>query len=93
MGAEEHLCNAALFHSIYGTEGFQGFSLPLSHRVSWPKAERLAWIFCMVDRATVDAALPSPEQLAAYEAKPPTFIHGRSLVHFCDSAQVEAGMD
>ena len=24
--------NAALFHSIYGTEGFQGYKLPLSHR-------------------------------------------------------------
>ena len=30
-GAPEHLTHAALFHSIYGTEGFQGFSLPLSH--------------------------------------------------------------
>ena len=31
-GAPETLCNAALFHSIYGTEGFQGYKLPLSHR-------------------------------------------------------------
>lgn len=87
-GAEEHLCNAALFHSIYGTEGFQGFSLPLSHRgelaeLIGPKAERLAWIFCMVDRATVDATLPSsPEQLAAYEAKPPTFYSRSELGAF-----------
>lgn len=58
-GASDVLCNAALFHSIYGTEGFQGYKLPLSHReeiaeLIGPEAERLAWIFCMVDRASVD---------------------------------------
>eukprot|EP00970_Alexandrium_tamarense_P009859 scaffold1967_cov199-Alexandrium_tamarense.AAC.41 len=31
-GSPEYLCSAGLFHSIYGTEGFQGFSLPLSER-------------------------------------------------------------
>jgi len=54
-----HLTNAGLFHSIYGTEGFQGFSLPLSERsvikkLIGVKAEKLAFIFCMVDRSTVD---------------------------------------
>ena len=34
-GAEEAVCDAGLFHSIYGTEGFQGFKLPLANR---PKA-------------------------------------------------------
>jgi len=54
-----HLYNAGLFHSIYGTEGFQGYALPLSERdairgLIGTKAERLCWIFCMVDRSTVD---------------------------------------
>ena len=54
-----HLTNAGLFHSIYGTEGFQGFSLPLSERTAikyliGEKAEKLAFVFCMVDRYTVD---------------------------------------
>jgi len=54
-----HLTNAGLFHSIYGTEGFQGFSLPLSERSAiknliGTKAEKLAFVFCMVDRSTVD---------------------------------------
>jgi len=54
-----HLTNAGLFHSIYGTEGFQGFSLPLSERLAIKsligiKAEKLAFVFCMVDRYTVD---------------------------------------
>eukprot|EP01038_Epipyxis_sp_PR26KG_P005012 gene5012-6999_t len=58
----EHVCNAGLFHSIYGTEGFQGFKLPLSYRsklreLIGPKAERLSWIFCMVDRLSVDKTL------------------------------------
>ena len=62
-GACEALCDAALFHSIYGTEGFQGFKLPLAQRgeiaaLIGPRAERLAWIFCMVDRATVDVRPP-----------------------------------
>jgi hypothetical protein len=28
----KYLYNAGLFHSIYGTEGFQGFALPLTER-------------------------------------------------------------
>jgi hypothetical protein len=58
-GAPDHLTNAGLFHSIYGTEGFQGFSLPLSERgaiqsLIGPSAEKLCFVFCMVDRSTVD---------------------------------------
>ena len=29
-GCDEDLCRAGLFHSIYGTEKFQGFKLPLA---------------------------------------------------------------
>jgi hypothetical protein len=58
-GAPKHLGDAGLFHSIYGTEGFQGFSLPLSQRdavrsLIGSKAEKLAFIFCMLDRSTFD---------------------------------------
>jgi len=54
-----HLTSAGLFHSIYGTEGFQGFSVPLSERpiirgLIGDKAEKLVFVFCMVDRFTVD---------------------------------------
>ncbi|KAG7337542.1 hypothetical protein IV203_014655 [Nitzschia inconspicua] len=57
--APEYLTHAGLFHSIYGTEGFQGFSLPLSERntirsLIGDKAEKLCFVFCMVDRSTVD---------------------------------------
>eukprot|EP00467_Chlorarachnion_reptans_P002416 CAMPEP_0114514796 /NCGR_PEP_ID=MMETSP0109-20121206/16356_1 /TAXON_ID=29199 /ORGANISM="Chlorarachnion reptans, Strain CCCM449" /LENGTH=309 /DNA_ID=CAMNT_0001694883 /DNA_START=316 /DNA_END=1245 /DNA_ORIENTATION=- len=58
-GAPTHLANAGLFHSIYGTEGFQGFSLPLSQRnavrsLIGGRAEKLAFVFCMLDRSTFD---------------------------------------
>jgi hypothetical protein len=58
-GAEQHVSDAGLFHSIYGTQGFQGFKLSFSKRAAiraliGPKAERLVWIFCMADRLTVD---------------------------------------
>mmetsp|Transcript_16776 Transcript_16776/g.28459 ORF Transcript_16776/g.28459 Transcript_16776/m.28459 type:complete len:322 (+) Transcript_16776:37-1002(+) len=61
-GSSQDVADAGLFHSIYGTEGFQGFKLPLKHRkrmseLIGARAERLAWIFCMVDRKTVDDTL------------------------------------
>ena len=79
-GAPEYITNAALFHSIYGTEGFQGYKLPLSHRpeiaeLIGARAERLAWIFCMVDRHSVDRTLlgPSARAPSAYIDDPPSF--------------------
>ena len=55
-------CRAALFHSIYGTEEFQRFQLPLDRRpevraVAGDRAERLAYLNCAMDRASFDAAL------------------------------------
>ena len=32
LGCPEDVCRAGMFHSIYGTERFQGFTLPLEHR-------------------------------------------------------------
>ena len=60
--APEYLTHAGLFHSIYGTEGFQGFSLPLSERQAirnliGSKAEYLAFVFCMLDRSTLDETI------------------------------------
>ncbi len=61
---DAELVAAGLFHSIYGTEQFQDFSLPLSERerVRWligDRAERTAWLNCVMDRATLDAAVSS----------------------------------
>ena len=53
------LCRAALFHSIYGTQGFQGFTLPLDRQpelrtLIGDYAEKLAYLNCFMDRASLD---------------------------------------
>ena len=55
----EHVCLAGLFHSIYGTELFQGFTLSFEKRnevsaLIGERAERLAWINCVLDRTLFD---------------------------------------
>ncbi len=66
-GCTEEVCRAGMFHSIYGTERFQGFKLGLERRpevraLIGERAERLAYINCAMDRASFDRAL---EQTAA----------------------------
>ena len=61
-GCDEDLCRAGMFHSIYGTEKFQKFALPISRRdevrqLIGERAERLAYINCAMDRATFDRAV------------------------------------
>lgn len=63
-GCTEELCRAGMFHSIYGTEKFQRFALPLARRpevraLIGDRAERLAYINCAMDRASFDRALES----------------------------------
>lgn len=58
---DEDLCRAGMFHSIYGTEKFQKFTLPLSRRddvqqLIGERAERLAFWNCVMDRASFDKA-------------------------------------
>jgi hypothetical protein len=60
-GADEELCRAAMFHSIYGTEKFQRFALPVARReelraLIGARAERLAYLNCAMDRASFDRA-------------------------------------
>ena len=61
-GCTEELCRAGMFHSIYGTEKFQGFKLELVDRpkvrdMIGERAEKLAYLNCAMDRATFDAVL------------------------------------
>lgn len=62
LGCSEELCRAGMFHSIYGTQLFQGFKLPVERRAEvvaligeW--AERLAYLNCFMNRASFDQAL------------------------------------
>jgi len=62
QGCPADVCRAGLFHSIYGTERFQGFTLPLERRgevrtLIGDRAERLAYLNCAMDRASFDHAL------------------------------------
>lgn len=66
-GCTEEVCRAGMFHSIYGTERFQRFALPLERRpevraLIGERAERLAYVNCAMDRTSFDRAL---EQRAA----------------------------
>lgn len=61
-GCTEELCRAGLFHSVYGTQQFQRFALPADRRpevraLIGARAERLAYLNCVMDRATLDRAV------------------------------------
>jgi hypothetical protein len=61
-GCDEELCRAGMFHSIYGTELFQGFKLPLERRgevrdLIGERAERLGYLNCAMHRPAFDRAV------------------------------------
>ena len=61
-GCAADVCLGGMFHSIYGTEMFQGFKLPLEQRdelraLIGERAERLGYLNCAMDRESFDAAL------------------------------------
>jgi hypothetical protein len=65
-GCSEELCRAGMFHSIYGTELFQRFALPLDRRpevraLIGERAEWLAYLNCAMDRASFDRAVEQSE--------------------------------
>lgn len=54
-GNPEPLCHVGLFHSVYGTRSFQIQTVPLERRAEvaalvGPEVERLAFLFCVLDR-------------------------------------------
>jgi hypothetical protein len=68
QGFAEDVCRAGMFHSIYGTERFRGFTLPLERRVEvraliGDRAERLAYLNCSMDRASFDRVLDQAGEL------------------------------
>ncbi len=66
QGLAEDVCRAGLFHSIYGTELFQGFTLPLERRgevraLIGERAERLAYLNCAMNRPAFDRTVEQPD--------------------------------
>ena len=58
-GWDEELANTGLFHSIYGTQLFQGFKLSLERSAEvraliGERAELLSWLNCAIDRSYFD---------------------------------------
>ena len=78
-GCPRDVCLGGMFHSIYGTEMFQGFKLPLARRgelrdLIGRRAEHLAYLNCAMDRPTFDANFGSTNAEST----------GPSSFHFAD---------
>ena len=61
-GLDEELARIGLFHSIYGTQLFQGFTLPLEQRAEvreliGERAEWISFLNCALDRPHYDAEI------------------------------------
>jgi len=68
----EELCDAGMFHSIYGTEMFQKFALPLARRgevreLIGQRAERLAYLNCSLVRSSLDSSLKKAQLIYTLE--------------------------
>ncbi len=62
-GFDEEFARIGLFHSIYGTQLFQGFTLPLERRgdirrMIGDHPEFLVYVNCAMDRDSFDAQVP-----------------------------------
>jgi hypothetical protein len=71
-GCSEELCRAGMFHSIYGTQQFQGFKVPLEQRqevraLIGTRAEMLAYLNCAMDRASFDSVLDQDSELYCFK--------------------------
>ncbi|KAL3161203.1 hypothetical protein ABBQ38_009572 [Trebouxia sp. C0009 RCD-2024] len=61
----EYVCNTGLFHSVYGTELFQDYSVSFDRRpdiqaLIGDQAEFLVHTFCVMDLASLDATMDAP---------------------------------
>ena len=95
-GCERDVCRAGMFHSIYGTELFQKFCLPLDRRdevrqLIGERAERLAFVNCVMDRSSFDQLILSRGPYRITDRVSGTIIeldeqdyHDLCIVHLCD---------
>ena len=60
-GSRPALCDAGLFHSAYGTEYYQPDDVPDRASVAvviGDEAERIAWLWCVIERDRIDVERP-----------------------------------
>jgi hypothetical protein len=99
-GCREEMARVGLFHSMYGTELFQGFTLPLERRCEiqdliGKRYERIAWLNCAIDRRHFDQEIlktSGPYQiLNRFDGKlvevSDDDFEDLGLVHLCDWAE------
>jgi hypothetical protein len=72
-GNRSDVCDAGLFHSIYGTRHFRHRAWPLDDRKTivgliGPEAEELAYLFCTADRPRAFVEMPADRRLREIEA-------------------------
>jgi hypothetical protein len=96
-GAPIDVCRGGMFHSIYGTEFFQGFKLPLEKRsevrdLVGERAEYLGYLNCAMDRASFDRAVEQgggpyriKDRLTGKELElSPSDFDDLCRIHLCD---------
>lgn len=93
-GARPRLCSAGLFHSVYGTEHFETPCVPISQRsevrgLIGNEAEHLAWLFCVMRRATFDENLTREDDFRVQHRMDGTW-HSLSQQEFSDLANLSA---
>jgi hypothetical protein len=75
-GCDDAICLAGLYHSVYGTEGFQGFTLSVADRgvvrgVIGERAEAVAYFNCVMDRESLDRMTVEHQHRGAAPTEPP----------------------
>ena len=90
-GACLPLCDAGLFHSVYGTESFPVVSVPLAERervreVIGAEAEQLAYLFSAMTRESFEANLRHDGDYSVFDrvAGARVDISARTLRHLCN---------
>ena len=96
-GARPALCDAGLFHSVYGTEYFQPTRTPDRSTVIeliGEEAERIAWLWCAIERATIDPAARTVRVRAtgATEALSPIEVTDLATLWAADTVEQVARM-
>jgi hypothetical protein len=91
-GSRPALCDAGLFHSVYGTEYFEPARQPERDAVIaivGPEAERIAWLWCNIRRSTIDPATQTVELRGGSETERLTSVEVGDLATLWSADTVE----
>jgi hypothetical protein len=91
-GERPALCDAGLFHSVYGTEYFEPDRTPSREDVVaiiGAEAERIAWLWCAIRRDTIDVAGRSVSLRDGEAVEPLTSTEVRDLATLWAADTVE----